>query len=78
VSHRFVPRFLSCVLKDDAGPPNSGQLPLFQPLRSSGLTDDIVEGTADYLNGKTDKDMRSNKLVRVFQDLGPLVVGHKG
>ena len=53
-------------------------LPLFQPSRSTGLTDDMVQAAADYLNGKTDKDMRCNKVVRVFQNLSALVVGHKG
>jgi hypothetical protein len=53
-------------------------LPLFQPLRSTGLTDDIVEAPADYLNGTTDKDVRRNKLARMFQNIGSLAVGHKG
>jgi hypothetical protein len=53
-------------------------LPLFQPLRRNGLTDEIVDAAADYLNGKTDKDRRRNKLVRICQDLGSLVTGHKG
>lgn len=52
--------------------------PLFQPLRRDGLTNDIVEAAADYLNGKTEKDMRRNRLVRIFQDFGSLIVGHKG
>jgi hypothetical protein len=26
-----------------------------------------VRAAADYLNGKTDKDMRHNKLVRIFR-----------
>jgi Swiss Army Knife RNA repair-like protein len=53
-------------------------LPLFQPSRSTGITDEIVRAAADYLNGKTDKDMRHNKLVRLFQNLGSLLSGHKG
>src|ERR1700688_766762 len=36
------------------------ELPLFQPSSRTGLTDEIVAGVANYLNGKTDKDMRCN------------------
>jgi hypothetical protein len=72
--HPDVERFIVIDDEDD----ELDELPLFQPLRSSGLTDDIVEGAADYLNGKTDEDMRRNKLVRAFQDLSAIVVGHKG
>src|SRR5207248_3646442 len=60
--HPDVERFIVIDDEDD----ELDALPLFQPLRSTGLTDEIVEGAADYLNGKTDKDMRRNKLVRVF------------
>jgi hypothetical protein len=38
----------------------------------------MVRGAADYLNGKTDKDMRHNKVIRIFQNLGSLISGHKG
>jgi hypothetical protein len=38
----------------------------------------MVEAAADYLNGNTDKDMRCNRVVRMFQNLSALVVGHKG
>jgi len=72
--HPDVERFIVIDDEDD----ELDALPLFQPLRSTGLTDEIVEAAADYLNGKTDKDMRRNKLVRIFQDLSALVIGHKG
>jgi hypothetical protein len=72
--HPDVERFIVIDDEDD----ELDSLPLFQPLRSTGLTDEIVEAAADYLNGKTDKDMRRNKLVRIFQDLSAVVVGHKG
>ena len=72
--HPDVERFIVIDDEDD----ELDDLPLFQPSRSSGLTDEIVEAAADYLNGKTDKDMRRNKLIRMFQNLGSLVVGHKG
>src|SRR5207248_3675585 len=73
-SHPDVDRFIVIDDEDD----ELDALPLFQPLRSTGLTDEMVEAAANYLNGKTDKDMRRNKLVRVFQDLSALVIGHKG
>jgi hypothetical protein len=38
----------------------------------------MVDAAADYLNGKTDKDMRRNTVIRIFQNLGSLIVGHKG
>ena len=53
-------------------------LPLFQPSRSTGITEEMVRAATDYLNGKTKKDMRHNKLVRIFQNLGSLISGHKG
>jgi hypothetical protein len=72
--HPDVERFIVIDDEDD----ELDDLPLFQPSRRAGLTDEIVEAAADYLNGKTDKDMRRNKLIRMFQNLGSLVVGHKG
>lgn len=53
-------------------------LPLFQPSRSTGLTHEMVDAAADYLNGKTDKDMRRSKLIRIVQNLGSVLAGHKG
>ena len=53
-------------------------LPLFQPSRSTGLTHQMVDAAADYLNGKTDKDMRRSKLIRIVQNLGSVLAGHKG
>jgi hypothetical protein len=54
------------------------ELPLFQPSSRIGLTEKIVEGVTDYLNGKTDKDMRCNRLVRVMQNLHSVFTGHRG
>jgi hypothetical protein len=51
-------------------------LRLFQPWRSTGLTDEMVDAAPDYLNDK--KDMRHNKIVRMFQNLTSSLVGHKG
>lgn len=73
-SHPDVERFIVLDDEDD----ELDDLPLFQPSRSTGLTDDMVEAAANYLNGKTDKDMRCNKVVRMVQNLSALVVGHKG
>ncbi|MBV8777883.1 MAG: hypothetical protein JO258_11870 [Alphaproteobacteria bacterium] len=39
------------------------------------LTDRIVDHAADYLNGKTDRDMRRNKLVRLCQNFASLFKG---
>jgi hypothetical protein len=53
-------------------------LPLFQPSRGAGLTDEIVEAAAAYLNGHKDKDMRRPKIVRLIQNLSAALKGHKG
>jgi Swiss Army Knife RNA repair-like protein len=71
--HPNVERFIVIDDEDD----ELDDLPLFQPLRRDGLSDEIVDAAADYLNGKTDKDLRRNKLVRIFQNLSALVRGHK-
>ena len=72
--HPEVQRFIVIDDQDDELDP----LPLFQPSRSTGLTDELVTAAADYLNGKIDKDMRRNKLVRSCQNLFASLVGHKG
>src|SRR5207248_10437242 len=72
--HPDVERFIVIDDEDD----QLDALPLFQPSRSAGMTHEIVEAAADYLNGKTDKDMRRNKLIRMLQNLGSFVTGHKG
>jgi Swiss Army Knife RNA repair-like protein len=71
--HSEVDRFIVIDDEDD----ELDDLPLFQPLRRDGLSDEIVTAAADYLNGKTDQDMRRNKLVRIFQNLSALCRGHK-
>jgi hypothetical protein len=48
------------------------QLPLFQPSRKTGITMDIVNGVERYLNGKTDKTMRANAIVRLGQNIHAL------
>ena len=54
------------------------QLPLFQPSSAIGLTDKMVRGVANYLDGKTNEDMRSNRLDRLFQNVQSALKGHKG
>ena len=72
--HPDVERFIVIDDEDDGLDP----LPLFQPSRKTGLTREMVHAAADYLNGKTDKDMRRNKAMRLAQNLGSMLVGHKG
>ena len=47
-------------------------LPLFQPSSKTGITGDIVKGVDRYLNGKSDKTMRANLLVRAGQNIHSL------
>jgi len=53
-------------------------LPLFQPSSLTGLTDEIAHGLMDYLNGKTDQDMRASRMVRWLQNLHAILKGHPG
>jgi hypothetical protein len=53
-------------------------LPLFQPSAVTGLTEEMAQGLVDYLTGSTDKDMRSSRLRRIFQNFHALLAGHKG
>jgi hypothetical protein len=53
-------------------------LPLFQPSPTTGLTEEICAGVAVYLSGKTDKDMRRSKAVRIFQNAIALMTFHRG
>ncbi len=54
------------------------ELPLFQPSDSTGINEKIVDGLAAYLLGKTDKDMRCNRIERLFQNIGSMMKGHQG
>jgi hypothetical protein len=62
----------------DDGDDELDDLPLFQPSAVTGLTDDVVDAVAAYLAGRTDHDMRSNRVKRFFQNLAAVVRGHKG
>ena len=53
-------------------------LPLFQPSCVTGLTDRIAQGLVDYLNGATEHDMRSSRIVRWIENLQAIVKRHKG
>jgi hypothetical protein len=54
------------------------ELPLFQPSDGTGLTDKIVKGVADYLDGKTDQDMRCSRITRAFQNMYSCFRQHEG
>src|SRR5215204_241601 len=45
------------------------ELPLFQPSATTGLTNEIANGVAQYLNGKSDRTMRANPIVRPGQNI---------
>jgi hypothetical protein len=53
-------------------------LPLFQPSAKTGLTSEIATGVADYLEGKTDRDMRCARITRVFQNIYACLKQHEG
>jgi hypothetical protein len=73
-AHPNVKRFVVIDDEDD----DLDQLPLFQPSANSGLTDKIVKGVTDYLDRKTDEDMRHNVVVRVLQNIQSVLKGHEG
>lgn len=54
------------------------RLPLFQPSARTGLTVEIAEGVAAFLLGKTDRDMRCNRVRRFFQNVHSMIKGHEG
>jgi hypothetical protein len=53
-------------------------LPLFQPSAATGLTQKIANGVANYLDGKTDADMRFSAVVRVLQNVQAALKMHEG
>jgi Swiss Army Knife RNA repair-like protein len=72
--HPQVERFAVIDDEDD----ELDELPLFQPSSRTGLTQEVAQGIADYLNGKTDRDMRANRLVRLVENLRAIVQRHPG
>jgi HAD domain in Swiss Army Knife RNA repair proteins len=73
-AHPRVNRF--AVIDDDDD--DLDKLPLFQPSASIGLTQAICTAVANYLEGKSDGDMRRNALVRKLQNIRCAIVGHEG
>jgi HAD domain in Swiss Army Knife RNA repair proteins len=72
--HPGVTRFVVLDDEDDA----LDGLPLFQPSAVTGLTEEMAQGLVDYLAGRTEQDMRSSRLSRIFQNLHAILAGHKG
>ena len=73
-AHPKVKRFVVIDDEDD----ELDELPLFQPSASTGLTETIAKGVANYLDGKTDEDMRCTPVVRVLQNIKSAFKGHAG
>jgi hypothetical protein len=72
--HSEVNRFAVIDDEDDG----LDELPLFQPSARTGLTDEIVKGVRDYLNGTTDRDMRRGRVTRIFQNIWATFRQHPG
>jgi len=72
--HPRVKRFAVIDDEDD----ELDELPLFQPSAATGLTTEIAKGVADYLDRKTDRDMRRGPLVRVLQNVQSVFKQHAG
>lgn len=66
--HPRVRRFAVIDDEDD----ELDELPLFQPSSRSGLTPDIAKGVERYLNGLSDRTMRSNAIERLGQNIEAL------
>ncbi len=67
-SHPDVQRFAVIDDEDD----ELDDLPLFQPSSAEGLTDEIVQAVTAYLDGRSDRTMRCNRLKRMVQNLRSL------
>jgi hypothetical protein len=72
--HEGVRRY--AVLDDDDDELDA--LPLFQPSAATGLSEEIAGGMIDFLLGKTDRDMRRNRVERLFQNVLSALRGHRG
>jgi hypothetical protein len=53
-------------------------LPLFQPSARHGLTEDICAGLTQYLNGRSEHDMRRSRIVRWGQNIRARLKSHEG
>jgi len=67
-AHPEVTRYV--VLDDDDD--CLDELPLFQPATKTGLTEEIAQGVAEFLAGRSDKQMRANAIVRLGQNIHAL------
>jgi hypothetical protein len=56
----------------------SDELPLFQPAATTGLSEKIADGLSAYLLGRTDKNMRCNRLQRFLQNIHSIIREHIG
>lgn len=72
--HPAVTRF---AVLDDEDDELDG-LPLFQPSAVTGLSEEVAKRLIDYLNGRSDRDMRSSRVSRMLQNLHAMLKGHKG
>jgi HAD domain in Swiss Army Knife RNA repair proteins len=73
-AHPEVMRYV--VIDDDDD--RLDEFPLFQPSASEGLTTHIAEAAAAYLNGRLNRDLRKNFIVRLFQRMVAHMQGHHG
>jgi hypothetical protein len=62
--HRDVDRYV--VIDDDDD--ELDDLPLFQPSAKTGLTARIARAAAKFLNGKTNRDLRSGPVTRTLEN----------
>jgi HAD domain in Swiss Army Knife RNA repair proteins len=67
-AHPRVTRFAVIDDEDD----ELDELPLFQPSNRTGLTPEIATGVERYLNGLSDRTMRSNAIKRLGQNIEAL------
>ena len=77
LSRPTVPQVTRFVVIDDEDD-GLDDLPLFQPSATTGLTGEIVRSVIQYLDGKTDKDMRSSRVERLLQNVQSALKGHPG
>jgi hypothetical protein len=73
-AHPSVTRYAVLDDEDDG----LDDLPLFQPSARNGLTDEICARLTEYLNGRSEKDMRRSRIVRLAQNLKACLKLHEG
>jgi hypothetical protein len=75
---RMHPKVTRFAVIDDDDDDELDDLPLFQSSSSTGPTQKIANGVVKYLQGKTDRDMRASRAVRLLQNLRSTLKGHPG